>query len=304
MWVGYNHSSMSERRVWLAFLLLSLAWGTSFLFIKIAVRTMPPWTLVAFRLSIGLVGLLVVVWLQGLTLPRDWTTWRRLGTLGLFNSAVPFILITWAESGEQGLDSGVASVLNSTVPLFSIIISGVILKVETVNLRTVGGLSIGFMGVVLLVSRDFAGEFVGLMPYAAMIVASILYAIASAYARRHFQGVPAVITATGQIGSAALVTLIGAFVLEDLASQSLAELLPLPSLLAILSLGFFGSCIAYILYFFVLQNWGATRTTLVTYLIPVVGVTAGALVLNEVVDWRLLVGGLLILGGVGTVNLR
>lgn len=300
----YNPQLMSERRVWFAFLLLSLAWGTSFLFIKIAVRTLQPLTLVGFRLTIGLIGLLVVLKAQKLRLPRDWTTWRHLATLGLINGAIPFVLITWAESGEQGLDSGVASVLNSTVPLFSIVISGLFLKVESVTTGKLAGLGIGFLGVILLVSRDLTDEFVGVLPYVAVTVAAICYAGATAYARRYLQSFPAVVLATGQIGTAALFTLTGAFIWEGLAQQSLVALLPLPTLVAILSLGLFGSCLAYILYFFVLKQWGATRTTLVTYLIPVVGVGAGVLVLGEAVDWQLVVGGLLILSGVGAVNLK
>src|SRR5690606_15097642 len=124
---------MNDRRVWFAFIGLALAWGTSFLFIKIGVQTLPPVTLVAFRLLIGLAGLLLIVRLQKLALPRGRSTWRHLFVLAALNVCLPFVLITWAESGERGIDSGLASVLNSIVPLFSVIISGLILRVEPVT---------------------------------------------------------------------------------------------------------------------------------------------------------------------------
>lgn len=289
---------MNDRKVWAAFLLLALTWGSSFLFIKIALRTLQPFTLVALRLAVGWLGLLVIMWVRGIGLPRGRTLWGHLLVMGMFNVAVPFVLISWAESGENGVDSGVASVLNSTVPLFSIVISGVILQVESVTVGKVAGLLVGFAGVVLLVSRNVSQEWVGVAPYLAVIGASLCYAAASAYGRRHLQGLPVVVVSTGQLLMADVLVVSAMLVAEDVGAQSL----PWQTVVAILWLGLLGSCLAYILYFFVLQNWGATRTTLVTYLLPVVGVTAGAIFLREAVDWRLLVGGVLILSGVGVVN--
>jgi drug/metabolite transporter (DMT)-like permease len=288
---------MNDRKVWAAFLLLALTWGSSFLFIKIAVQTLQPFTLVALRLGVGLAGLLVLMRLRGLSLPRGRTIWQHLSVMGLFNVAVPFVLITWAESGANGVDSSVASVLNSTVPLFSIVISGVILSAETVTAGKVIGLLVGFAGVVLLLSRHISQEWAGFVPYLAVVIASLCYAAASAYGRRHLQGLPVLVISTGQLITATTIVALAMLFTEDLSQQSL----PLPTIASILWLGLLGSCLAYILYFTVLQNWGATRTTLVTYLLPVVGVAAGVIFLNEALDWRLLAGGLLILSGVGVV---
>lgn len=291
---------LKEKQVWLAFLLLSMAWGTSYMFIKIAVQTVQPVTLVALRLLIACLGLFAVLLLRRIRLPREWRIWRHLLVIGVVNVAIPFILIVWAESGASGLDSGVTSIVNSTVPLFSIVIAGFLWRMERVTAAALLGLLVGFSGVVLLLSRGLGSGGAGWLPYLAVLGAAFCYAVGSAYARRYLQGIPAVALALGQLAVAALVALVAALLLESWSAQAF----PLPTVLALVWLGLVGSCLAYILYFFVLQRWGATRTTLVTYLVPAVGLTAGILFLNEPVDWRVLAGGALILSGVGAVNIR
>lgn len=291
---------MDNRRVWAAFALLALAWGTSFMFIKIAVQSLQPMTVVAFRLLIGWLGLYLIVRLRGIRLPTSRRTWSHIGVIGVVNVAIPFILITWAESGPQGLDSGLASILNSTVPLFSIVIAGVVLSMEQVTAGSVLGLLIGFAGVILLFSRDGLGDPGSLLPQLAMIVAASCYAIGTIYARRYLRNVRPVALALGQLLVADVAAFAMVFTFEGFAQQSFTW----PAVGSLLWLGLLGSCLAYILYFFVLQEWGATRTVLVTYVVPVVGVAAGVIFLGEQVDWRIFVGGLLILSGVAAVNWR
>lgn len=275
-------------------------WGTSFLFIKVALETLLPLTLVGLRLLIGWLALGVIVRWRGLTLPASWETWRHLLVLGVVNTALPFVLITWGESGDHGVSSGVASVLNSTVPLFSIVLSGLALRREEVNVGTIVGLLVGFGGVMLLLSRNLGWDWRNLLPQLAIVLAAICYAAGSAYARAKLRQVGPVAAAFGQLLVADLFVWAAALLFEDFGGQRLTW----PAVGALLWLGVLGSCLAYIFYFFILQQWGATRTTLVTYLLPVVGVSAGALFLGEWVDWRLLAGGLLILSGVGAVNWR
>ena len=285
---------------WLAFLGLALMWGTSFLFIKVALETLHPLTLVGFRLLIGWLALGVIIKWRGLVMPASWTIWRPLLILGLVNTALPFVLITWGESGDNGVSSGVASVLNSTVPLFSIFLSGLILRREEVTTGTMFGLFVGFGGVVLLLSRRLGWTWDGLLPPAAIILAAFCYASGSAYARARLRQVGPVVSAFGQLFVADLFVWAAAFLFDDFHGQRLTW----STVGALLWLGVLGSCLAYICYFFILQRRGATRTTLVTYLLPVVGVSAGVMFLGEQADWRLLVGGLLILSGVGAVNWR
>jgi len=290
----------TEKRTWFAFIILALAWGTSFLFIKIGLRTLGPFTLVSLRLLIGFIGLLIIMLITGQRFPRVWSIWRHLAFLGLVNTALPFVLITWAESGPNGVDSAVAAVLNSMVPLFSIVIAGVILRMEVITAGKITGLLVGFFGVVLMLSRGLGGETGSFAAHLAVITASFCYAISSIYARRFLRAVSPVVVATGQLLIADAVVWILALTFEDFSQQSLTS----ATIFSLLWLGLLGSCLAYILYFFILGNWGPTRTTLVTYLLPVVGVTAGVIFLDELLDWRLFVGGLMILSGIALANWR
>lgn len=296
----YGEANDAEEVVWTSFLLLALTWGTSFMFIKIAVQNVQPLTLVTGRLFIGSLGLLLIMFWRGLRFPRQWRIWRHLLVIGTVNVAIPFVLIVWAESGAEGLDSGVTSILNSTVPLFSIVIAGLLWQMEQVNGGKILGLLVGFAGVLILLSRDGLGDWSHVVPAVAVTAAAGCYAAGSVYARRTLHGIRPVVLAAGQLLVASLVVFPAALLLEDWSRQSF----PPATILSLLWLGLMGSCLAYIFYFTVLQAWGATRTTLVTYLIPVVGVTVGVLFLGERLHWQILVGGLLILSGVGTVNLQ
>lgn len=291
---------MEDRKVWAAFWILTLAWGTSFLFIKVGLRTLQPITLVALRLLVGWLGLMALMTLRGQSLPRQWSIWRHLLVMGLVNTAVPFILITWAESGPNGVDSAVASILNSTVPLFTIVMAGVFFRIEEVTLGRVLGLLIGFAGVVLLMSRDLSSQWGTAVPQLAVVLAAVCYAFAATYARRNLHAVDPIILAAGQLLVADVLVWLAALRFEQFTQQSL----PWTTVGAILWLGLLGSCLAYILFFHILRNWGATRASMITYVLPVVGVTAGVVFLDETFDWRLLIGGLLILSGVAAVNWR
>jgi drug/metabolite transporter (DMT)-like permease len=136
---------------WLVFLGLSLAWGSSFLWIKIAVQEIGPFTLVALRLLFGILGLLIVVAIRKPEWPKDPKIWRVLAVLGMINTAIPFTLISW---GEVYIDSSVASILNSSVPLFTVLIAHFFLDDDKLTWTKGLGLPIGFIGVVLLVGRD------------------------------------------------------------------------------------------------------------------------------------------------------
>ncbi len=290
----------SEKQVWGAFLFLAAAWGTSFLFIKVGLQTLQPLTLVSFRLLIGSIGLITILLITRQRIPRNRRVWRNLAILGVINTAIPFVLITWAESGDNGIDSAVAAVLNSTVPLFTIVIAGVLLRIEAITIGRIAGLVVGFFGVVLMLSRGLGQGEGSLVAHLAVILASLCYAVSSAFARSHFPKTNPVVVATGQIVMATMIVMIFALLTENQAQQNWTP----STIVSLLWLGLLGSCIAYILYFFILKRWGPTRTTLVTYLIPVVGVTAGVLILDELLDWRLLVGGGLILCGIALVNWR
>jgi drug/metabolite transporter (DMT)-like permease len=290
----------NDQRVWTAFLLLSLFWGTSFLFIKIGLRTLDPFMLVTIRLIIGWLGLMAILKWRGMSLPRGWSNWRHIIFLGAFNTAIPFTLITWAESGLNGIDSTVAAVLNSTVPLFSFIIAAIIIQSERITLNKVTGLMVGFLGIIILLSQGFSWEVNSFLPPMAVVAASLCYGVSSVYGKQNVSHLDPVAISAGQLLAAELIMVAATLFIVDFSSQAVN----IATVGSMLWLGLLGTCVAYILYFYILRNWGATRTTLVTYLLPVVGVTAGVLLLDESLDLQLIIGGLLIISGIVIVNWR
>jgi drug/metabolite transporter (DMT)-like permease len=291
----------STRLEWVLFVILGFFWGSSYLFIKIGVEAgLPPFTLVMLRLFFGLVLLATVVRIAGEPLPREAKTYFHLVVMATVNIVLPFSLITWA---ERSVDSALAATLNAAVPLFVIVVAAIFLRDERITANRVAGLIVGFVGVAILVGFDPAtlssGNFNGEI---ALIGSTISYALGAVYARRNIHGLRPMIPALFQVGFAfALVTIL-AFIFE----RPLAVMTAMTpnALFAVVWLGLLGSGLAYLVFFRILAAWGATRTSMVAYLLPIYGIALGALVLHEHVDQRLLVGTALVIGGVALVNSR
>jgi drug/metabolite transporter (DMT)-like permease len=216
--------------------------------------------------------------------------------LGIIQTALPFLLITW---GQQFIDSAVAAILNSTVPLFTMLLAHWYLQDDRLTLQRVIALLIGFFGVVVLLVRDLdGGTQSSLLGQAAVLVAAICYAFSAVFARRNAKGVSPIVQA--------FVPLLVADALMWALVPLFESPLVLPSLpiswLAILWLGLIGSCIAYLLYYYLLHAIGPTRTTMVTYTFPVVGVALGVIFLNETLDINLLLGAVLVVTSIVIVN--
>lgn len=290
---------------WGAFALLGLVWGSSFLWIKIAVQEIGPFTLVAFRLLFGLVGLLVIMRLQKQSFPRDRRVLLAYLFMGVFNTAIPFTLISW---GETRIDSGLASILNGTVPLFTIVIAHFWLHDEKITLPRIAGLLVGFVGVVVLVSRDIGPQgLVGnLWGQVAVIGGSVCYAVAITFSRKHLRNQPPVLQSTMILLVADALLWLTVPIVRRVAPGIESPLHVLPVLpltwFAIAWLGLLGSCLAYLLFFYLINSWGPTRASLVTYVFPVIGLVLGIIFLKEVVDWQLVVGPLLVVAGIVVVN--
>jgi drug/metabolite transporter (DMT)-like permease len=217
--------------------------------------------------------------------------------MGLVNIVIPFALITWA---ELTVDSSLAAILTAPVPLFAIVIAPLFLHDEPIRVNGVAGLVVGFIGVVILTSRDLTVGDADLSGEVALLGAAFSYAVGAVYARRNMRGVHPLIPAVFQVSFALLVAGAIAIVAErPWDAQPDAE-----AIFSILWLGVFGSGLAYLVVFRLLAAWGATRTTLVAYEIPVWGIVLGFLVLAEPVDIRLLIGTALVIGGVALVNSR
>jgi drug/metabolite transporter (DMT)-like permease len=292
-------SNRGSRIDWIIFLALGFFWGSSYLFIKIGVdHGLQPFTLIMFRLAIGLVLLAsVVAWFKE-PLPRDLRMYGHLFVMGVVNIAIPFSLITFA---EKAVDSSLAAVINGAVPLFVIVIAAIFLRGEQLTLNRLVGLVVGFIGVAVLVGLDVtnlgSADAVGEL---ALVGATVSYAIGAVYARAHIHGLRPMIPALFQVFFGLVVISVLALVTEHPFAA-----VPAPeALFAIVWLGLLGSGLAYLCFFRILQRWGATRTSLVTYLLPVVGIALGALVLSEPIAPSTLLGTVLVIGGIALVNSR
>lgn len=292
-------SARGTRIDWVLFVLLGFFWGSSYLFIKIGVDAgLLPFTLVAVRLGIGLLLLAAVVAVAREPLPRSARMYGHLLVLAAFSVAIPFSLITWA---EQSVGSALAAVLNGSVPLFVILIAAVFLRDEPITVNRLAGLVVGFGGVAILVGFDPATLAAGdLAPKAALIGSSVSYAIGAVYARRMVHGLRPMIAALFQVAFA--------FAISAMLALAFERPITIPArgdaIFAVVWLGLLGSGAAYLVFYRLLGRWGATRTSLVAYLLPVVGIVLGALVLGEAVDARLVAGTALVIGGIALVNAR
>lgn len=282
---------------WLKFWYLGVVWGATFLWLKIGLEEFGPLTLTAARMAVSTLGLLTIA---RLTRAR-WPGRRYLPAmafLGIFNIALPFGLITWS---ELYISSGLASILNSTVPLFTVILALFFVPDDRISLFRILGLALGFGGVILLVSDQIGGGF-GRLEWgvAGMLLASISYAVAVIFARRKTAAAAPVMIAFGQSIFANLALWPAAILLE--------RPIPLPqrplTWLALAWLGILASGIGTALYYSLLHEVGPTRTALTAYIFPLVGVLLGWMFLAEQPDWRLLAGGALVISGVALVNSR
>lgn len=284
---------------WGAFGLLGLIWGSSFLWIKIALDEIGPFMLVGLRLAFGVAGLLILMAVTRSRFPRDRKILLAFFFASIVQTALPFVLISW---GETRIDSGVASILNGTVPLFTIVIAHFWLHDEKITLSRIAGLVVGFVGVVILMSRDIGPEgFQGsVRGQLAVLAAAGSYAIGITFARKYLQGQSPVVQST-------LVLMMADLLVWGMAPW-IERPLVLPRLpltwLALAWLGLLGSCLAYMLYFYLINTWGATRASVVTYVLPVFGLLLGIIFLREPIDWELLVGSALVFAGIAAVNVK
>ncbi len=284
---------------WTGFLALTFIWGSSFLWIKVAVQETGPLTVVTIRLLFALAVLAPFLIAKKPGLPRGRRMWGVLLIQGLISTAIPWFFITWA---EQYIDSAVATVLNATVPLFTIVIAHLFLHDDRMTVRRVVGLLVGFAGVTVLVHDDLfsgirawdqSGVNLVLLGNGAVLVSSAFYAVSNVYARAKLRGVPSIIQAFYTM------------LLADMVMWMVAPMVEVPfalpaqglTWLAIAWLGVLGAGISYLIYYYLLHTIGPTRISMVTYTIPVVGVTLGVVFLHERLDWALVVGTILIVSG-------
>jgi drug/metabolite transporter (DMT)-like permease len=286
-------------RDWAMLTALSVIWGGSFFFTGIAVRELPPFTIVAARVGLAALALLAGLRIAGIPMPRAPKVWAAFFGMGAMNNMIPFSLIVW---GQGHIASGLASILNATTPLFGVVVAHLLTRDEKMTGGRLAGTIVGFAGVALMIGPSaLAGLGSHLMAEFAVLGAALSYSFAGIFGRRFKAiGIDPIVTATGQItASAALMIPLALFIDKP-------WILPIPSvptIAAIVAIALISTALAYIIFFRILASAGATNLMLVTFLIPVSAILLGWLFLGEVlapqhfIGMATIVAGLILIDG-------
>jgi len=262
---------------------MAALWGSSYSFVKIALETVTPFTLVAGRTLISALMIGAIVAYRGLAIPRDPVYWRRLGVQSLVNATLPFSAYAW---GQQYVTAGLAGIMNSTSPIFVFLITAFWTRHEAAGPERLFGTVIGLGGVLVIVGFDALGG-IGdhVIAEAVLLFGTVCYALAAVHGR-HFSGVAPEVTAAGTLGLAALVLVPLAFIVED----PLA-LTPTPlAIFSIFYIGLLSTGVTFIIYFYLVQHVGSMNTVSASYLRAGFAVLFGMLILSEPFTWQSAVG--------------
>jgi drug/metabolite transporter (DMT)-like permease len=285
---------------WGLLLLLSVLWGGSFFFVGVAVKELPPFTIVAARVSIAAALLWLTAPATGLSPQKIRAQFRPLMVLGLLNNAIPFVLIVW---GQTHLASGLASILNASTPVITVVAAHFLTTTERLNSLKFAGAVFGFFGVAAMIGPDLAhGLRQDWLAELAVLAAAVSYALASLYGRRfRAAGLAPIDVAAGQVTASSLMLLPVALIVDQPWN------LPAPSLQvvsAVLALAALSTALGYIVYFRILAGAGATNVVLVTLLAPATSILLGALRLGERLAPRDFLGLALIAVGLSLIDGR
>jgi drug/metabolite transporter (DMT)-like permease len=255
-------------------LLLATLWGASYTFIRVAVATIPPITLIAGRTAIAGLLLLIIMHWRGVQMPRDIATWRRFLFQACLNSVIPWTMIAW---GERTLDAGLATILNSTSPIFTFFLTLAVSGHEALTSRKLFGVIAGMAGICLIVGvQALAGFGDQLTAQIVTVAAAICYAGAAIFSRG-FKGLDPMAPAAGSLVCGAAILIPVGLVVEQ--PWTLAP--STNSLLALLGLAVFSTAAAFVIYFRLIQTLGSVGTTAQAYLRVPIGVALGVLFLGE-----------------------
>ena len=287
---------MKPRLVWL---LLCCIWGSTWLFIKLGLEDLPPFTFAGIRFAIAVAILSTIIAMRRLSLPKTSRDWLLLMVSGVLAFCVNFGLLFW---GEQYISSGLAAVLQSTIPAFGLVIAHFYLPGEQMTPAKILGIVLGVIGVAVIFSNqlDVAGPR-ALAGCAALVVSSVGAAYSNVLVKTYGKHLDPAILAGGQMFFGLIPLLLIGIPWEG--SPLNFRWTPM-AVAALFYLAVVGSVVAFLLYYWLVQNMDVTKTMLIALVTPVVAVTLGMLVLNEELHWRTLLGGLMIISGIGIIVLR
>lgn len=263
---------------WALLLVLSILWGGSFFFAKVALSEIPPLTLVFLRVAIAAAALLVFLRVSGRQIPRSAGLWGTFAIMGLLNNLIPFSLLFW---GQTEIGAGLASIFNALAPIFTVLVAHMFLSDEKASAAKLIGAGVGLVGVMLMIGLDIS-QGTGFWAILAMIgclLAAVSYGFASVYGRRFAeQGVDPFIGAFGQISCTSVLMIPVVVLIEAPWSVTVTSM---STVWAVLALALVSTALGYVIFFRILARGGATNISLVAFLIPLSAILLGALFLGE-----------------------
>lgn len=266
---------------WAMLLLLSVLWGGSFFFTKLALPALPPLALIFCRVVLAAFALHIVLRMRAIRFPLTRAALGSFVVMGLLNNAVPFTLLAW---GQVHIASGLAAVLNAFTPISTVIIAHVLTDTDRATPTKLAGVVIGLAGVAVMIGPAALDGIAGnVTAQLACLAATVSYALAGIYGRR-FRSQPALVTAAGQLtGSSLIMAAVIALLMATggVSPLALARDMTWSAGLAVLALALICTAFAYILYFRILAQAGPTNVVLVTFLVPVSAIVLGAIFLDE-----------------------
>ncbi|TPI28976.1 EamA/RhaT family transporter [Mesorhizobium sp. B3-1-6] len=275
---------------------LAVLWGASYTFIKIGVETIPPVTFIAARTLIAGAILFAIIRWRGLAMPADAPTWRRFAFQACLNSVVPFTLIAAA---ERSVDAGLATILNSTSPIFTFLLTALVTRHEPVTARKLVGVGAGIVGICLIIGTEALGGLGHeLWAQLAIVIATISYAGAAIFGRG-FKGLDPMIPAAGSMLCGAVMLVPLSLIVDR--PWTLAP--SAASILALLGLSVFSTALAFVIYFRLIHTLGSVGTTSQAYLRVPIGVGIGAIVLGESLGPAAWVGMAFVVAGVAAMTI-
>jgi drug/metabolite transporter (DMT)-like permease len=285
---------------WGIIMLLSLLWGGAFFLIELGLRGFPPNTLVFLRMAIAAPPMLVVLWFLKQKLPTDAKSWKQLFALGAINAALPFILFFW---GQTQIDSGLASVLNATTPLWGVVTAHFLTRNEKATPARIIGVLLGMAGIIVMVGTEALGGISGsVLAQLACLAATLCYAFAAIYGRTLSQStMTPLVVATGQVITAAILMLPVMLIADHpwtLAAPGW------DAWAGAIGLAIPSTAVAYFFYFRLIDRAGASNAMLVAFIMPVVAIILGVVALGETVEPKEIAGAALIALGLASIDGR
>lgn len=285
---------------WGIIMLLSLLWGGAFFLIELGLRGFPPNTLVFLRMAFAIPPMLLALWFLKEKLPNDRKSWQQLLALGAINAALPFILFFW---GQTQIDSGLASVLNATTPLWGVVTAHFLTRDEKATPARIVGVLLGIAGIIVMVGPEALGGITGsVLAQLACLAATLSYAFAAIYGRTLSQSTMSpMVVATGQVITAAILMLPVALIVDQPWTLSTPGW---DAWAGAIGLAIPSTAIAYFFYFRVIDSAGASNAMLVAFIMPVIAIILGVVALGETVELKEIAGAVLIALGLLAIDGR